>query len=235
MGLSMGMSVAALLLGLLLGAGLTRVWQRRRAGAMLATHQQQVDDALARERERIHADLHDDLGAKLLELVYGAAEPAQADLARSALQDLRDVVSRTRGTAGTLLEVLGDMQAEAHQRLRAVGISLDWQQPDDLPDRPLAPERALHLFRIHREAISNVIRHAQAQALQVVVHAHAAGLHLEITDDGSGMALANGGSPGRGTRNMRARAEELAGRITWRGATAGGTRVILSFPYHPPA
>lgn len=52
-----------------------------------ASQQQSRVEAAAEERERIYADLHDDIGAKLLSLVYQAEQPAQADLARSILQE----------------------------------------------------------------------------------------------------------------------------------------------------
>ena len=58
------------------------------------------------ERRRIARDLHDDVGAKLLSLVYRAGDRGSADLARSALQDLRDVVSHTQHEQLTLEEAL---------------------------------------------------------------------------------------------------------------------------------
>lgn len=223
-----GLAAAAGALGWYLGRGtaLSRNSSELQAPAL--------EQAIHAERERIHADLHDDLGAKLLQLVYESPTPQLADVARSALQDLRDVVSRTRGCSGSLLEVLGEMEIEARQRLRSAHIELDWEQPEQIDDSPLDRAQALHLFRIVREAISNVIRHSQAEHLQVRVHWQPQGLHLEITDDGAGLDDA-AEDAGRGTQNMRSRARELAGRITWRGATAGGTRVILSFPLQPPS
>ncbi|MCI1711914.1 MAG: hypothetical protein LKM32_09040 [Chiayiivirga sp.] len=185
--------------------------------------------ATAQERERIYGDLHDDLGAKLLTLIYQAESPLQADLARSILQDLRDVVTRSRGTPGTLGDVLAGIRSEAQQRLGGVGIGLVWDESDNLPDPELDSGRALHLYRIVREAISNVIRHAQAQRLRVRVRAARGELRLELTDDGSGAAV---GAPagGSGMRNMRDRAGELEGRIDWVPGTEGGTKVLLSMP-----
>lgn len=185
--------------------------------------------ASAGERERIYGDLHDDLGAKLLTLIYQAESPLQADLARSILQDLRDVVTRSRGEPGTLGDVLAGIRSEATQRLSAVGIGLIWDEADDLPDPALDSGRALHLYRIVREAISNVIRHAQARRLRVRVRALRGDLRLELTDDGSGAAV---GAPpgGSGMRNMRDRAGELEGRIDWIPGTEGGTKVLLSMP-----
>ena len=184
--------------------------------------------AASQERERIYSDLHDDLGAKLLSLVYRAESPVQADLARAILQDLRDVVTRSRGTPGTLGDVLADIRGEAVQRLAAVGIGLRWDEADDLPDPMLDTGHALHLHRIVREAISNTIRHAQARHLRVRVRASAGELLLDLTDDGSGVPAAV--LAGSGMRNMRTRAGELDGRIDWAPGTEGGAKVLLRMP-----
>jgi signal transduction histidine kinase len=216
-------------------------WRLRRFRAELVVRDAQAEasarereiaahaQATAQERERIYGDLHDDLGAKLLTLIYQAESPLQADLARSILQDLRDVVTRSRGEPGTLGDVLAGIRSEATQRLSAVGIGLIWDEADDLPDPALDSGRALHLYRIVREAISNVIRHAQARRLRVRVRALRGDLRLELTDDGSGAAV---GAPpgGSGMRNMRDRAGELEGRIDWIPGTEGGTKVLLSMP-----
>ena len=186
------------------------------------------DQAVRQERERIYADLHDDLGAKLLSLVYRAESPVQADLARAILQDLRDVVTRSRGTPGTLGDVLADIRGEAAQRLAAVGIGLNWDEAGDLPDPLLDTGHALHLHRIVREAISNTIRHAQARHLRVRVRASAGELLLDLTDDGSGVPAAV--LAGSGMRNMRTRAGELEGRIDWAPGTEGGAKVLLRMP-----
>ena len=189
----------------------------------------ELEAALSAERERIYSDLHDDVGAKLLDLIYRAENPENAALARSALKDLRDVVSRARGEPPSLLEALSEMEAEARTRLEAAEISLNWHQDDDIAERRLDAAQHLHLFRIVREAISNVIRHAQAQALSVRLAVVAQILRIEIKDDGVGMPE-DKQSDGRGKSNMRKRADELAGHITWRDGTLGGTRVLLSLP-----
>ena len=186
------------------------------------------EQAASQERERIYSDLHDDLGAKLLSLVYRAESPVQADLARAILQDLRDVVTRSRGTPGSLGDVLADIRGEAAQRLAAVGIGLRWDEADDLPDPLLDTGHALHLHRIVREAISNTIRHAQARHLRVRVRASAGELLLDLTDDGSGVPAAV--LAGSGMRNMRTRAGELDGRIDWAPGTEGGAKVLLRMP-----
>lgn len=225
------MPVLAALLAFVAGFALAWWWSRR--APPLTRNAAAVDHApaLAEERERIYADLHDDLGAKLLQLIHTASDPRQADLARAVLQDLRDVVTRSRGEPGTLTDVLADIRSEAAQRLAAVAISLDWQQDDDIADPALDQHQALHLFRIVREAISNVIRHAAATRLRVRVDATPQRLTLELADDGVGRGQAG---RGRGTQNMRERARELEGNVTWRDATGHGTKVILSVALAEP-
>lgn len=208
---------------------------RRAVHELAAQREQLATRAAAAERERIHADLHDDLGARLLELIYAAPDRATADRARAILQDLRDVVSRSRGEPGTLHDVLASIRAEAAQRLAAVGSGLAWEADDALPDPQLDSAAALHLHRIVREAISNAIRHAGARNLRVRVHASPSReLLLELTDDGSGGGqVPAAGSGGAGLDNMRARARELHGQIDWTAGTLGGTKVLLKAPLPP--
>ena len=213
-------------------------WRERGAIARLRTElhghvERAVREAHQRatheERERIYASLHDDLGARLLGLVHEAATPQQADRARAVLQDLRDVVTRSRGTPGTLGDVLAGIRSEATQRLAGVSIGLTWSETGDLPDPALDHERALHLHRIVREAISNVIRHAHARRLRVRISHAAARLRIELTDDGDGPPT-RVQTDGSGMRNMRDRASSLEGDIAWARGTEGGTKVLLEMP-----
>lgn len=202
---------------------------RSQADAESARIRQQ---ATLEERERIYRDLHDDLGSQLLQMVYTAPTPAFADQVRAVLQNLRDVVSRSRGEPGRLGDVLAAIEAEARQRLAAVSMALSWEQAEGLPDPLLDSGQALHLHRIVREGISNAIRHAHAQALRVRVRLDAQHLLLDLTDDGFGAPAEP--REGRGMDSMRARAAELQGRIDWAPGTLGGTKITLRFPLSPP-
>jgi signal transduction histidine kinase len=210
----------------------------RAATAAVERERALVEQGAADERARIHADLHDDLGAGLLELVYAAPDPGSAERARALLQTLRDVVARARGEPGTLADVLEAIRAEAARRLAGAGLTLAWQAADDLPDPALDSASALHLHRIVREAISNALRHGGASSLRVRVRLAPDGmLMLELTDDGQADLAALDGAGGRGVRNMRERAAELRGRIDFSTGTLGGTRVLLKAPLPdaPPA
>jgi len=185
--------------------------------------------AIHDERERIHSDLHDDVGAKLLSLVYRAGSPEAADLARSALQDLRDVVSRAGSGSFQLEDVLADIRSECEQRLSSASITLDWQQAPEVPRVELTQPGALNLGRIVRETISNVIRHAHAHAVTVRIHREGAGLHMEICDDGVGGTV-DTHVPGRGLRNMQARAQLIGGQLERFSVVPQGCGVRLHIP-----
>ncbi|HET8900255.1 MAG TPA: ATP-binding protein [Rhodanobacteraceae bacterium] len=232
----MTLAVVVLLVLLLLALGLVALlWrqlrqQRAEAASQFAAHSIELRDRIATdERERIYANLHDDLGARLLGMVHAAESPAQADQARALLQDLRDVVTRSRGTPGTLDDVLTDIRAEATQRLAAVDMTLTWDMPIDMPAMRLDQGRALHLHRIVREATSNAIRHAVARHLRIRCAVACGQLRLELTDDGQGAGKVPTTSHG-GIGNMRKRAQALAGDIAWQAGTLGGTKVLLTMP-----
>lgn len=204
--------------------------ERTEAVSRLAERESLVRaQATLAERERIYADLHDDIGARLLGMIHTAESPDQADRARAVLQDLRDVVTRSRGTPGSLSDTLAEIRGETSQRLAAANIDLVWEINDALPDPELDTARALHLHRIVREAISNVIRHARAGRVRVRTKAFGGKLLLDLTDDGGGRE-ASMTSRGRGLDNMRVRAAELEGDIDWKSGTEGGTKVLLTMP-----
>ncbi|MDH2916725.1 MAG: ATP-binding protein [Gallionella sp.] len=181
------------------------------------------------ERERIYRDLHDDVGAKLLGLAISAQrsnQPRQADLARSALQDLRDVVSRSSHSVTRLDYLFADWRAETEQRVKAAGLDLAWHIPTTENTLPVNPAAALHLSRILREAISNVLRHAGASHIHVSLDRHEDRLILRIQDDGVGL-------PGttlkanRGMNSMQARASMLGGGVTWESLSPRGCNVLI--------
>lgn len=227
------LTLAGLLLLLLLPLAAGLGWWLARRGAQPASSAEagsspapRVEEISAdRERERIYKDLHDDLGAKLLQLVHGAENPQQADLARAVLQDLRDVVSRSRRPPAPLLQLLGEIEVEVRQRLAATGAELVWEQEPALPEVALDQAQTLHLIRICREAVSNALRHGEARWLRVRVFRVDPELMIEITDDGQFRPARIG--EGRGTSGMRERAADLGGDICWNQGTLGGTKVIL--------
>lgn len=187
-----------------------------------------VAQAVEAERRCIHDDLHDDVGSKLLSLLHQLDDPAQQQAVREILQDLRDILARSRNAAGSLLELLAQLRDESERRLETRGITLEWLQPADLPDPTLDAGQRMHLARIGRESITNALRHAAPNTLRVRIGTVGNDLIFEVTDDGTFSPARIG--HGQGTRSMRHRADALKGDIHWKPGTQGGTKVILRFP-----
>lgn len=101
-----------------------------------------------------------------------------------------------------------------------------WPAPEPLPPLPAAVEVAA--YRLGHEAITNVVRHADATRCTVTLEATATRVCVDITDDGIG--LAQSARPGVGLASMRERTEELGGVFTVSAAQPAGTRIHATLP-----
>lgn len=187
--------------------------------------------AVAAERERIFRDLHDDLGAHLLELVYSAPTPEYADRARGVLQQMRRTVAESRRPPALLHDLLDEVRDEAQGRLQGTGIELHWEQDAALPNVMIDQGRLLHVLRIVREAISNALKHGSPHRLRMRIFSVADHMLLDVTDDGA--FAPDSASTGTGTAVMQERAAEMGAAISWRAGTWGGTKVALRMPLEP--
>lgn len=118
------------------------------------------------ERELVYRDLHDDLGARLLSLVYQSAKGPAQDLARTALQDLRDIVSRVMATEQSFAAVLADCMSEQLTRANALQKSLDWDLDAALDDIPCDSRQMLGVRLLLRELVGSCLRSPGLRALQ---------------------------------------------------------------------
>ena len=192
------------------------------------------------ERRRLRRDLHDGLGPqlasqtltltaarKLLRVDPDAAEALLADAtvhAQQAITDIRRLIYDLRPPALDDLGLIAALREQIAQ-YQASGVSFRLDAPEHLPDLAAAVEVAC--YRITQEALTNVIRHAQARNCTIRI-ALEEKLTLEITDDGIGLTASN--RPGVGFSSMRERAEELGGSCAIESRPTGGTRVFVQLP-----
>jgi signal transduction histidine kinase len=94
----------------------------------------------------------------------------------------------------------------------------------------LDPQAALHLLRIAREAVSNIVRHAGARRARLTLQRRGDAVCLEIIDDGVGIDVPARGQLGLGLHHIQARARKLGGRASVAAASERGTRVAVEFP-----
>ena len=215
-------------------------------GAFETVRQQQQEQAVLLERQRIMREIHDGVGSQLVGLlnVVTQARPDRVVIeehVKLALDEMRMAVDSLQPTHDDLATVLATLRYRLQPRLDAAGIELVWDVEVIPQLEPFAAQAALQLQRILLEAFTNVLKHAGAS--RIVMHASWHGeeapslVRIMLTDNGRGLpsAPANGGRTGHGIANMRARAQSIGARLLIETVdpAAGGTRMQLDWPCSP--
>ncbi|MBL7002402.1 MAG: hypothetical protein ISR69_00060 [Gammaproteobacteria bacterium] len=182
----------------------------------------ETEQASSNERERIFRNLHDDMGAKLLSLVYKAENDEISTLARSAMNDLRDIVSKKPSQKYTLTELLEDWHHSTQKRCEEAGFILLWQQslPQNL--QLFMKKAQQNLMRVQTESITNILKHSSGKNIKVAILFRFECLIITVSDDGDYSNIEYW-QEGRGLSNMRFRVKHLHGKIRWQaGPIKGG-------------
>ncbi|WP_308466694.1 sensor histidine kinase [Rathayibacter soli] len=207
---------------------------------------------LSEERLDIARELHDVLAHTIsaISVQSGLAldafedNPAQAraaistvrTLARQAIPELRSTLEllRSDGDAAGSAETTGRLSskprlAETRQLFReARSTGLTVTTSIDVPPGVLTPVEELTAYRIVQEALTNVIRHADASSVQVSAIVREGALTVSVADDGRG----TGGAPvpGLGLRGMRERVQSLDGSFSAEDRPEGGFQISAVLP-----
>jgi signal transduction histidine kinase len=190
--------------------------------------------ALALERQRIMADMHDGLGSTLLALL-GAVQsrnPPLEEVERrlvDALQELRLTVDSLAPMDGDLGVVLGNVRHRMRSAIENSGLKFHWQVGELPHVSYLTPRAVLAVQKIVLEALTNALRHSRASQVTVSAQAEDGWLRIQVADDGVGFN--EPGTPrGRGLDNLRRRAAGLGGKLDIESGRGAGANVILRLP-----
>jgi two-component system, NarL family, sensor histidine kinase UhpB len=191
-----------------------------------------VEQVTQQERKRIAADLHDDLGAKLLTIVHTSESERISTLAREALEEMRLSVRGLTGKPVKLIDALGDWRAEVVGRLSQTGVEGDWQAPTEEVPQTLSARAYVQTTRILREAVNNIIKHSGASRCSIRVTLNAGDFQLKIQDNGKGIPLELDGrlDRGHGMSSMKHRAKQLQGQCLVESGPGYGTVIRLTIP-----
>ncbi len=206
----------------------------------------EADRAIHAERLRIAAEVHDVAGHGLAVIAMQAGvalhvlerKPEQARIAleeiraasTEALDGLRTTLDSLRATDAPLtpgLPGLADLPALA-DRISRAGVAVDLRSSGQAV--PVFPAVDHTAYRIVQESLTNVLRHANAQRVQVTAAWGPGELRLSVRDDGAGATGAEGG----GIAGMRARAASVGGTLDAAPLTGGGFEVRATLPLGAP-
>jgi two-component system, NarL family, sensor histidine kinase DesK len=217
---------------MIIGAGNTFFAERNRMNRKLRKANEEIEHlAKVAERERIARDLHDVLGHTLSVITLKSElagklidrDPQRAgkeireveEISRQALSDVRDAIRGYR-SKGLLAEM-----AQAKSTLETAGVTVRCDA-STIVKLPAMQEGVLTMAV--REAVTNVVRHAQARNCSLRLEQQNGACRLEIEDDGRGGFQ----NEGNGLRGMRERVEMLGGMLT--RDTRVGTRIAITVP-----
>ncbi|MGY2376446.1 histidine kinase [Pseudomonas sp. SDO524_S393] len=195
------------------------------------------------EKARIAREVHDELGQMLTVLKL---ETSMCELAYAQLDPgLHERLNSMKRLIAQLFQLVRDVATALRPPILDAGIAsaIEWQArrfeartqipclvqvPDNLPI--LSDAKAIGLFRILQEALTNVMRHAQAHTVELTLAREGAALRLTISDDGVGFVQAQGRPLSFGLVGMRERVLIMGGQLHLESALGEGTTLSVTVP-----
>jgi signal transduction histidine kinase len=194
------------------------------------------------ERQRLARELHDETGQALTSILLGLKpleDTVTSDGARRAVAELRQRVVATLQDVRRLAVELRPKALDdfglvpALERLvggfaEQTGIAVDLEA-SGVGGR-LPPEVETVLYRIVQEALTNVVKHADARTVSIVIAQQGGGVTAVIEDDGRGFDPARAGEGRFGLQGMRERLALLDGELRVESRSGAGTTLVVQVP-----
>jgi signal transduction histidine kinase len=201
-----------------------------------------IVDAQELERRRLARELHDETGQALSSILLGLKaldEKVENDAAREGVAEVRELVVATLHDVRRLAielrpKVLDDFGlVPAVERLTEsfggqTGIGIRFES--SLADERLPTEVETALFRIIQESLTNIVKHARARNISIVLARKPGAAVAVIEDDGQGFDPSSVRDGGFGLEGMRERVGLLDGRLQIESAEGAGTTLIAEVP-----
>jgi len=232
--------------GLILAMALAwAVRLRERWKARLRLERLEREHAVERERSRIARDIHDDLGANLTQIAFlgqrveGAShDPAEVDrwirmipaAASRTIQSLDEIVWAINPKHDSLESLANYLSRFAQEFLTLVGIRCLLDVPMVLPNVVLSAEVRHNLVLAAREVLQNIVTHARATEVRVILLFDDSTLTIAIADNGVGFDPTAVMGEGNGLPSMRKRLEEINGSLEILSCPGAGTTVTFKVP-----
>ena len=216
-------------------------WLAQQALILRLEENQALNEELQGVRNQLARDLHDDIGATLSSIAFYSELAEKDPDYRGSSRWLQKISAEAR----YMVDVMGDTVWNLHPKndlafslfnklrdkahlLAAKGIVYQAYFEPSIEELPLPMPIRKNLFLIGKEAINNILKHAQATEASLRIAVEAGHLIMIIHDNGQGMKVGEK-TQGNGLINMKVRAEELGGTFDLR-TDGSGTQVKVIVP-----
>jgi ligand-binding sensor domain-containing protein/signal transduction histidine kinase len=215
--------------------------------AVYAIHRYRVARLVEMERvrTRIATDLHDEIGSNLSLIAmigevanrHVASDDSQmagwlsliAGTSRETMDSMSDIVWAVNPQKDSLSDLTQRMRRVADDNFTARNIAFQFSAPGRETDIKLGAETRREIFKIFKESVNNILRHAQCTQAAIEFQVEAGQLVLKLSDNGQGFDPATA-SDGNGLASMRRRAKTLGGELKVISQPGSGTTIILKAP-----
>ena len=146
-------------------------------------------------------------------------------VAKGSTQAMRDIVWLTNPSSDSLKDLVAKMKEVADDMLGK--FVLDFEYPKEFEEINLLPETKRNIFFIYKEALNNIVKHAEAKSVEIKFMIEDSTIFLSIKDDGKGFNnSANFG--GNGLKNISSRAKEINAELKFESNPGKGTLLELT-------
>lgn len=229
-----------ILVGLVIAAfgyAVVRFFLKRKYERELAIIKQ--EQALAEERNRISADMHDDLGSELTNIVI-LSRIAQADneqsyesiqkidnAASGVITKMNEIIWALNPAHDTLKSLASYIQSYANNFLELHDLSGRVLMPDTLPEKELKSAFRRNYFLIVKESLQNINKHAEADRVDINAYLSQGVMYLTLEDNGNGFDFEKLGRGGNGLKNMKRRAQNIGGKVVFSSSPNKGSILVI--------
>jgi signal transduction histidine kinase len=194
------------------------------------------------ERQRLARELHDETGQALTSILLGlkAVEEARApdemqaaarslrELVVATLQDVRRLAVELRPKALDDFGLVAALERLGNSFAEATGIRVELEA--SLGHERLPAEVETTLYRIVQEALTNIVKHARARSVSILVVRRGGSVTAVVEDDGAGFDPDRVAADGLGLLGMRERVALIDGRLTVESSAGTGTTLAAEVP-----
>jgi signal transduction histidine kinase len=198
---------------------------------------------VARIRDRIAKDLHDDIGSTLssIRIFSDVVQTQIADVrpesvpllerisanATTLAESMQDIIWTIKVRHDGLDDVVSRMREFGLRLTEAKGVKFTMTVTEPFPVLKLNVEQRRNLYLIFKESVNNAVKYADCTRVDVTLHVTGRQLHVLIQDDGQGFDPATVRS-GNGLANLQTRAHDIRAKLDVRSAPGAGTSISLT-------